>query len=165
MNEHYKKAAASVKTMNKSGTSMFGALLRFAHDFRTNGAESLKEQFKAHEKLATAEMKVEMTKNSTYKVAKGKLVKAVELGIELVDAEGKAIGKTDLESKIKDAEGAPAPAKPAAEATDFDKFSQALALASELSDKVKTDDTPIAAGLVSTLYKKLADRMPVAAAA
>jgi len=165
LNEHYKKAATAVRTMNKSGNTMFGALLRFAHEHRTNGVDALRDHFKAQEKLALSEMKAEMTKNSTYKVAKGKLLKAVELGIELVDANGEAIGKTALEGKIKEAETAATPAAPKVPATPFDLFSAAIKAASEAADKVEAKDCAIAAGLVSTLYKKLADRIPERAAA
>lgn len=166
LNEHYKKAAQAVKTMNKSGNSMFGALLAFAHSHKGDGFEALKAQFKAQEKLASDEMKVEMGKNSTYKVAKGKLIKAVELGIPLVDADGKALGKTDLEGKIKEIEDALAgPATPKAEPTPFDLFQAAMKAASEASDKVDAKDAPIMAGMALTLLKKLEARIvqPLAA--
>jgi hypothetical protein len=162
LNEHYSKAITAVKTMNKSGTSVFGALLTFAHEHRLNGTDALKAHFKAQEKLASSEKKVEMTKNSTYKVAKGKLVKAVDLGIDLMP-DGKPMGKTALEEKIaevEDALGGGTPAK-----TDFDKFSAALNTASKHADKVSDADVAIAAGLVSTLYAKLAARIPSAKAA
>jgi hypothetical protein len=158
LNEHYSKAITAVKTMNKSGTSVFGALLTFAHEHRLNGTDALKAHFKAQEKLASSEKKVEMTKNSTYKVAKGKLVKAVELGIDLMP-DGKALGKTALEDMIADLEGPKVPK------SDFDKFSDALNTAAKHADKVADADIAIAAGLVSTLYAKLAARIPSAKAA
>jgi hypothetical protein len=161
LNTHFQKAAAAVKTLNSKASGMYGHLVMFAVENKSLTHEQLKDLFKAQEKLASSQLKVEMGKNSTYKVAKGKIIKAVELGIALVDANGKPVGKTDLEGKIKDAEAALAgPVTPKAEPTAFDKLQMAVAVASEQAKLIDEKDCAIAAGLVSTLYKVLADRIP-----
>lgn len=167
MNEHFKKAASAVKAIESKGKGMFNALLAFAHDHRTNGADALREHFKAQEKLASVEMKVEMTKNSTYKVAKGKLVKAVELGIELVDTDGKPIGKTALEEKIKEVEGTADESEKETKAVlvPAQEFAELILAASKSADKLADTDITTACAQVSDLYKKLADRLPMAKAA
>jgi hypothetical protein len=166
LNTHFEQAAKAVKSLNTKTNGMYGHLLAFAHEHRTNGADALRDHFKAQEKLATLHVKVEMGKNSTYKVAKGKLIKAVELGIALVDADGKPIGKTALEEAIKGVEGASAEAEDKkAPATPFDQFTLALATASDAAKSIPDTDIAMAAGQVQVLLEALVKRIPVAKAA
>lgn len=159
LNENFKKVATIVRGLEKKGKGVFGALQTFVIEAGSNGVEALKDALKAQEKLANTEMKMEMQKNSTYKVAKSVLVRAVEANIALVGADGKPRGKTDIEADL-DALAAAEPEK-----TDFEKFQAAMNTATQLAGKVSDEDCAIAAGLVSTLYKTLADRIPVKAAA
>lgn len=164
LNENFRKAAASVKAIMAKGKGMWAALSAFAVEYQTNGAEALREQFKAQEKLANSEFKLEIQKNSTYKVAKGKLIKAVELGIPLVDAKGKPMGKTALEEAIKVAEG-PKPTEPKVVLTPALEFAELVMAASKTADTLAVTDMTTACSMVSDLYKKLADRLPMPMAA
>lgn len=156
LNENYKSVANAVKGINAKGRSMWAALVAFTLESNTNGHESLKDNFKAQEKLALGEMKLEMGKNSTYKVAKGVLVRATEYGVAITDPKGKPRGKTDIEKELAALKGEKSPA---------DKFKVAMTTANTIADKLLDTDCPTAAALVSDLYAKIAARMPMLKAA
>jgi hypothetical protein len=156
MNENFQKAAAAVKTLNSKGNSMWGALVAFALDASTNGASALKDNFKIEERLAAATMRVEMGKNSTYKVAKSVIVRATEMGIPLVDKDGKARGKTDVEADIKLGKE---------EKSASEKFKVAMNTATSIAAKLEAKDIPVAAGLVKELLEKITGALELKAAA
>lgn len=140
MNGNYEKAVGVVGTLNKKGEGLWGLLCLFAHETRgvdANGkdnkmeGEALKAVFVANEKVASKDMRTDMNKNSTYRVAKGILVAAVEADLSLVDSDGKARGKTDLENELKDLKVAKSP---------LEKFQTAVASASKLVDKLDPAD-------------------------
>lgn len=154
MHTHYEKAAACVKTLNKKGEGLWSHLVLFAVEVGVHGHDVLKDNFKEQEKLATVEAKVEMGKNSTYKVAKSVLVRACEYGVAIVDASGKPRGKTDIEKELE----AHKTKKPAP-----DRFKIVMNSASTIADELTAHECITATALVQDLLNKLAPRIKVAA--
>lgn len=164
LNANYLAAAKAVKTIDSKGKGLWNALLAFTKDFYHLAPDALKDAFKQQEDAANNQLKVQMGKNSTYKVAKGKLLKAHTLGISLVDAKGKAKGKTAIEEEIKAIEGGKAsasePSEPEVTLTPSQQFAELVMAAERLIPSIPQADTPVCAGMVSGLYKQIADRLP-----
>ena len=156
MNENFKKVATAVKGIIGKSNTLWGSLVAFVAESNANGADALKQHFKDQEALADVEYKMSMSKNSTYKVAKSVLQRATELGIAILTPEGKPRGKTDIEKDIADQRTQKSPA---------DKFKAALAVAAKAADQLTEAEMPVSAAMVSELYKKLADRIPMLKAA
>lgn len=165
LNEQFLKAVKAVKAIDSKGKGLFNALRDFVIEIKATDAEALRGYFKAQEQYATTLMKVSMSQNSTYKVAKGKLLKAVELGVRLTDSNGKLLGKSALEDAIKAAEGPAAPKTPTAPATPFDQCMVAISVLAENAAKVVDKDIAMIAGPVQTLLDQLVKRIPVPIAA
>jgi hypothetical protein len=153
MNVNYEKAIGVVGTLIKKGEGLWGLLCLFAHDTRgvdANGkdlkmdGETLKAVFTSNEKVASKDMRTDMNKNSTYRVAKGILIAAVEADLSLVDSDGKPRGKTDLENELKDLKEKKSP---------LEKFQSAIASAAKQVDKLDPADLPTA----YLLAKQVAD--------
>jgi hypothetical protein len=150
MNENFKKVASAAKAITgKSGTLWF-AMVSFQQDFHKLNAEQLKEAIKGQEKEANAELRMKIGENSTYRVVKGVVIKAVELGIALVRKDGKAKGKTEVEKEIKEAVGDKSPA---------DKFKSTMNTATLIEAKLDVNDVAVAAGLVKDLLDKMLARL------
>lgn len=160
MNEQFRKAVTCVKTLNTKAGSLWGALVAFAvsvmpEEHRGGGTSiDVKGQFKSEEALATRELKVEMGKNSTYRVAKGVLVGCAAAGIPLLDANGKARGKTELEEALK------ATKVPKA---DIDKFKTTMTTAGNIAAGLSAHDRIMAAALVQDLLKQVTAGIALAA--
>lgn len=105
MNKHYALVATAVSSINKKGEGIWGNLVHYVEDKRaTNNAvtpDQMKLSFKKEEQAASIELKADMGKNSTYRVAKGVLLKAVEHKLVLVDDKGNPRGKTDVERELE----------------------------------------------------------------
>jgi hypothetical protein len=153
MNVNYEKAIGVVGTLIKKGEGLWGLLCLFAHDTRgvdANGkdlkmdGETLKAVFTSNEKVASKDMRTDMNKNSTYRVAKGILIAAVEADLSLVDSDGKPRGKTDLENELKDLKE---------KKSHLEKFQSAIASAAKQVDKLDPADLPTA----YLLAKQVAD--------
>jgi acyl-CoA-binding protein len=156
MNEQFKKAAQAVKTINTKGTSMFSLLLMFAVESGATEGQSvdLKPVFGVQEKLATAELKVEMGKNSTYRVAKGTIIGCAKAGIALLDADGKPKGKTALEEEL---------AETKTPKSELDKFKTSMTTAANLLAKLDARDRITAAALVQDLLNEATKGIALAA--
>ena len=142
MNTNYAKAVEAVKTLNKKGEGLWAALCLFVHEVRGESeagkhnkmeGEAMKTFFKTEERVADKDMKVKMGENSTYRVSKGILVKAVELDLSVVDSDGKPVGKTALEKQIKDLETT-APKSP------LELFKKAVERAADALDEIDPAD-------------------------
>lgn len=157
-NEAYEKAIESVGSLNKKGEGLYGHLHRFVMDEGVNGETALKDSFRNHEKHASVDFKVEMGKNSTYRVVKNLFIKCMKHGIPLAAADGTPRGKTALELDVKEAEEASKTPKSEAE-----KFRIALNTAANIGNKLSPTECVMAAALVDDLFKVLADRVPRAA--
>jgi hypothetical protein len=160
MNRNFRKVALAVRSINKKDGSMFKDLAAFAHEFVTTCKDmeaSVKDAFKVEEVLASAEFKMEIGKNSTYRSNKSVLVKAVEAGVSLVDDKGRFKGKTALEAELE----ALAPAEPAK--SDYDKFVDAVNKASKLVDGLDAQQCLTAASLVQGLLTTLTPKLALAA--
>lgn len=160
MNSNFRKVALAVKSINKKDGSMFKDLALFAQEFVTTSKDteaSIEDAFKVEEALASAEFKLKMGKNSTYRSNKSVLVKAVEAGVSLVDAKGNPKGKTALEAEVD----ALAPAEPPK--SDYDKFVDAVGKASKLVDELDAQQCLTAASLVQGLLSKLTPKLALAA--
>ena len=159
MNQHYEKAVAVTKQIEGKATGLWGHLCLFVGDVlatSTDTALDMKKIFKDAEKQATAEKKVDMGKNSTYRVQKGLLIKAVELGIP-VCVDGKPVGKTHIEKLIKD-EAVPAEKKPA-----YERFQSLANSISSVADELPEHDVILATGVLQQVMNKLTPRIKLAA--
>ena len=169
LNANYPTAAKAVKAIDSKGKGLWNALHSFAQEIASLGVESVREKFKEQEKLAADHVKVAMTKNSTYKVAKGKLIKAIELGISLVDAKGKPKGKTAIEEEIKALDGgkggAEEPEEEKSNLTPAQQFAELVLAAGRLVPTLQDADIQTAASMVSDLYGQVASRLPLLKAA
>lgn len=165
LNEQFAVAVKAVKAIDSKGKGLFNALRDYVMAMGVVGIEEMRGYFKAQEQLATTLMKVNMTQNSTYKVAKGKLLKAIELGVSLTDSNGKPLGKTALEDAIKAASPAPTPASTPFPVSPFDQCMVALGVVSDESKKIPDSDIALLCGPVQALLDQLSKRTPVAIAA
>lgn len=160
MNEQFRKAVTAVKTLNTKAGTLYTSLVLFAvsvmpEESRTGGqVVDLKPKFKVEETLANAEFKVEMGKNSTYRVVKNLLVNCAAKGIALVDPNGKIKGKTALEDELA---GTKVPK------AEIDKFKVAMNTASAIGDRLSAHDRIMAAALVQDLLKKVTTGIALAA--
>jgi len=157
MNGHYEKAVGVVGTLIKKGEGLWGNLVMFVHETRgvdANGkdlsmdGDTIKSVFTGNEKIASKDMRTDMNKNSTYRVAKGILIAAVAADLSLIDSDGKPRGKTDLENELKDMKEKKSP---------LEKFQGAIANASKLVDKLDPADHATA----YLLAKQVADDLAV----
>lgn len=153
MNKHYLEAVGSVASLIKKGEGLWAQLVRFSHEMRTNDTpckdgEAMKASFLTEEKAASKEQKVDMGKNSTYRVIKGILVKAAEYNVELMDAKGKPRGKTDIERELADL-------VPKNTKTPLEKLQASIAAASKQVDEIEDTDLAAATACVEVLYKEL----------
>lgn len=145
MHTIYEKCVTAVKTLNSKGESLWGNLVMFASEH--GSAEELKKSFKRNETEAEASQKVRMTENSTYKVAKSVIQRAVESGIPLLDSKGKPRGKTAIELDLADLKTVK---------TELEKFKTTMATAGNIAAKLTTEsDKLTAAKLVDDLLKSL----------
>lgn len=156
MNGHYEKAVNVVGTLIKKGEGLWGNLVMFTHETRgvdANGkdlsmdGETIKAVFAANEKVASKDMRTDMNKNSTYRVAKGILIAAVAADLSLIDSEGKPRGKTDLENELKDMKE---------KKTPLEKFQSAIASAAKQVDKLDAADYATAYLLAKQVQDDLA---------
>lgn len=131
--DQFNKAADSVSVLKKKGEGLWASLALAVHEWRSTQdapatEDGAKEMFTSEEKRINKEKLVVMGENSTYRVCKSVLLAAVRYDIPLVDADGKARGKTDVEAAVKDEKGAKSPAE---------KFKAALANATKAVDKME----------------------------
>lgn len=157
-NEAYEKAIESVNSLNKKGEGLYGNLHKFAMENMGDGAKALKETFVSHEKHASVDFKVEMKKNSTYRVVKGLLIACVDKGIPISNADGTPRGKTALELDLKEAVEAAKTPK-----TEAEKFRIAMNTAGAIGAKLTDAECVMAAALANELMKTLAARIKMAA--
>jgi hypothetical protein len=119
-------------------------------------AKQTKKQFGVQESLASAEKRITMGENSTYRVIKGRIIEAVALGVALLDSDGKARGKTAVEADI-------AALKDDKEKTAFEKFKGTMSTADKIAAKLDAKDMLLALALVRELEKSLMPALEVAA--
>lgn len=106
-------------------------------------AEVLGNMLKKQEGEYKAEKKLD-SMPTAYRSAKSVIVKAVTLGVSLVDAKGKARGKSELESECKEKAGDSKP--------EIQKFTSTMATAMSIFAKLDTlHDVDVAYKLVEEL--------------
>lgn len=158
MDPMFKPIAEAVKTANKKNAGTYGSMAKLTLDCTTTRgmttAEALKDFFKAQEKAATVELRVKMGENSTYRVVKGLMLKAVELGISLVRADGDIKGKTELEEEILAAKPQKSP---------LDKFKIAMNTAGAVAKDLTDEECITAAALLNSLLVDVSKRIKLAA--
>lgn len=152
MNKHYESAAKAVKSISGKTGSLWENLVHFA--VSVDPTDPMKDAFKAQEREASATMKVEMAKNSTYRVQKGLIVNCVAKGISLVDSDGKPKGKTDLEGEL---------AATKVKKSAADRFKIILNSANTVADELSDHECITAAALVNDLLNKVSASIRVAA--
>lgn len=156
MNKHYALVATAVNAINKKGEGIWGNLVRYIEDERAaNNAvtpDQMKQSFKKEEAAASIELKADMGKNSTYRVAKGVLLKAVEYKLVLVDSKGNPRGKTDVERELEglvEAKGK----------SPMEKFAAAMLAATKQIEELEDKDITSACAQAKALYDGLAALM------
>lgn len=154
LNDNFRKIGSNVKAMNKKGEGIFGLLIAFSIPLAGQGHESLGKSVKEQEKFVEAELKVKLSDNSTFKAAKSIIVRCVEHGISLVDSEGKARGKTDLERELEAFK---------TEKTPLEKFKATISTADKIADTLSDAEVITAAALVDSLLKSILPRIKAAA--
>jgi hypothetical protein len=162
LNKQFEIVGKAVKAIDGKAKGIFGAILAFAIEVKPTDVEQLRGYIKAQEQIVGDTMKVKLGGNSTYKVAKGKVLKAVELGIPLVGKNGKPVGKTALEDAIKAKElelaGPAAPVK--APATPFDNCMVALGVLADEAKKIEDKDIVLLCGPMQATLDALMKRIP-----
>jgi hypothetical protein len=150
MNVNFETVAKAAKTINGKAGGLWHAMVLFQQDYASLDKDQLKVTIKGQEQEANAALRIKIGENSTYRVVKGVILSAVELGISLINKHGKVRGKTEVEADIKEVKG---------EKSAVDKFKSTLSTANSIADKLLTGDLPVSAGLVKELFDKLADRI------
>lgn len=155
MNVNFQKAGEAAVSVQKKGAGMYGLLVFFLVDINPTHASgsSVKETcakvFKACEKaFAQENPKAEKLGSiGSYRSAKTVLLQAVEYGVQVLDANGKPRGKTEVEKELA------AMKEPK---TSMDKFKAAMTTADKMvDDLVGTSELALAYSLAKTLHDKL----------
>jgi hypothetical protein len=144
MNKNFEIAAKAVKSITGKSVSLWENLVLFA--VAMDPTTEPKENFKTEERLARTEVKVEIGKNSTYRVAKGVIVNALAKGVALLDADGKPRGKTDIEDQLKAAK---------VKKSAADRFKIVMASANTIADELTDAECISAAALANDLLNKV----------
>lgn len=157
LNPLFKPIAEAVKTMNRKGAGIYGGAIAFAHEQFNKGAATdvqMKGVFKEQEKVASAELRVKMGENSTYRVVKGLLIAARKAGISYVKPDGDFKGKTELEAEL---------ALLSPEKSALDKFKALMNSANAVADNLTDLEAITASALVNDLLTKVAAKIKAAA--
>ena len=152
MNKHFEAAAKAVKSIERKTGSLWENLVHFA--VSCDPADPIKDHFKTQEREATVYMKVEMGKNSTYRVQKTLIVNAIAKGVPIVDSDGQPRGKTAVEwdlAALKVKKGAAY------------RFKIAMSTANNAADELTDGECIAAAALANDLLNKVSARIRVAA--
>lgn len=93
-------AVAAAKSVEASSGKVWNGIAEFAINEGLN-EDTAKDAFKEQENLYMEKHKVQPSTYSTYRSAKSVCMNALKNNIDLVDAEGKPRGKTEIEKAIK----------------------------------------------------------------
>ena len=111
IHDEFKAVAQMAKAINSKGAGLWSSLAKFALAHASLSHEVLNDVIKAQMRAVNNELRVDLGKNSTFKVSKSVIVRARELGVSLTDKAGKVRGKTEVEQDIKALTEGPTPAE------------------------------------------------------
>ena len=150
----YAVAVKAVRSLDRKAGGLFAALGAYAIALGGVDALTMKQRFLQQEKAATVQEKVDMGKNSTYRVVKNLFINCRTKGVSLVGDDDKLKGKTELEDELDALKE---------EKTPLEKFKAQMVAATNISKHLTGHDRLVAAGLASDLVKELSKGIALAA--
>jgi hypothetical protein len=135
MNVTFAKSADAFIQAEKKEGNAFTSLVEYAVSVMTDvlakdAADALKNKFAAEEDGYKVAKKIDAMPTA-YRSSKSVIMSAVKLGVPLVDADGKALGKTAIEKATKEAKGDDGK-------TELAKFTSTMSTAMSIFTKMDT---------------------------